>query len=239
MLRFQETDLAKDQEILTREQNREGEIYFLGKMYDSFLKAYCKKRSFFLNPKQKPKELEVRKARITTLIKLASDAGTAPEVFMKAQFEQLVPFEIYPAFPILISAKAPERFRNYLRHLERIYVAAGDRQRHQETSVIPNLEKPIARSVRNFYDRLEKVVAITGHLDEDSALRELEVLTRGGDVDFVYVMICPIVSTMKNEYLLGIRSIERKHSDKLIPVAEVIRERLVGTLQNGKAKNYV
>jgi hypothetical protein len=130
----------------------------------------------------------------------AVDEGLHIAVYMKAQYEQLLPFLksgkaghlCYPQLAMLISPKAKERVAAYRK---RIGESFADRDEvHAEMLSLP-ISKSVGSIVSSaliFYQRLQKLNTAYGKLDESMALRELESLSRQGMISKIFVYSSPL-----------------------------------------------
>ena len=215
-------------------------IYSVAKAYSDLVWQYRRKRSFLLSAKTNPQKRLQNLEHIKRIIELSVKHNISPELFLKAQFDQLATFSprTFTALTVICSPRAEERLQNFLRRMERTYVSSTDREERLSNTL--DVERPLIRSIQSFVKRLQRVVEITGHLDEDAALLELEVLVRGGEIKSVYVAVAPLVLTYKNEYLQSIRGIEEKRLTKAeLERVAFTRERLVATISNPKVRRYV
>jgi hypothetical protein len=236
--KFEAAAVEQDLKALNEDMSRPEAIYYLAKTYDNLMKHYTKKRTYFLAPSQKPETLKAKMDWIRKLITLALQENVSPEIFMRAQFEELTYYKIFPAFPIFVSDKATERFHKWIEHNQIIHSDPVARQKAIEQRLAPEAEVALRSSIERFSRRLGKVLSIVGVLDEDMALVELKVMARIGHVQPEYLVVAPL--TEKSDELKAKRTQAMKKLDKrMVKTLAAIRDRLREEIAEDKVYKYV
>ena len=240
MKKFKTINAEADKAALLKALYSEAGIFSAAKAYSDLVWQYRRKKTFLLTARMNSKQRLQNLERIKHIIELSVKHDISPELFLKAQFDQLATYSprTFPALSVICSPRAEERLQNFLRRMERTYVSSAEREERLSKTV--STERPLVQSIQRFVQRLQRVVDITGHLDEDAALCELEALVRGGEIKTIYVAVAPLVLTYKNEYLQNIKAIETKRLKKAeLEKAAFVRERLVATVTSPKVRRYV
>lgn len=239
MVRFAAVDAEAEERLLNQERDKEAATFVLALIYNGLVKEYCQKSVRVFHRGLSSEEFSRRKERLRRIIAMAKEAKTGEDVFLRAQFEQLSFYNIYPSLDIVSSEKAPARFERYLKRMEKTYLAAEERERKIHSSPSPEFEKRIILSAQRFADRLRKVFGLIGVVSEDMAVVELEALVFGNEVDALYLLASPLVETRKSSALLSLREVVRKReSKKTAESVEAIRLRVLPAI-DGRVRNYV
>jgi len=182
-------------------------------VYEELVYAFAGKRIWFLPPKASEAIKEKKMKQLRMFVEIAVEVGVPFEVYMKAQFEQLVPYlkkvnpkMPYPAFSYLLTEKAVDRFFEYRKRMKDSYIGR-DRWTVEfyRTSYV-DVVSSVRSSAQKFHNQLVKLKAALGTITPERALQELEVMARAGFVSNIYVYGSPIVEGSESEYLVNLQA---------------------------------
>jgi len=239
---FEKANPEAEQKYLLNQLLNESTYQFVISMYESFVWRYSKKKVYFVNPSMKKSTREKKIEMVKKFIMITVALGVPFDIFMKAQFEILVPYFrksnygiSYPTFSNLISDKAIERFEKYDSSIQRRYQGFS---RTVEFFKSPHLdiESSIMDSARRFYERLKKFPEI----NESLAVKELEILARAAVVSNVYVFSSPLIEKSGSEYLRNLKEETSKRlSSYQKEFVKRIRKDFGAIFIDKKISNYV
>lgn len=148
------------------------------------------------------------------IILLATDCGMSLSIFLKAQFEQIMPWLKksfpnlnYPPLAMLCSASAVRRVERWKETVAQSYEIKSERL-HEEMSV-PDVgyQVPLEMSARALLSRLVRCASI-GNIEKTVVFREIELLLRMGKLANVYIASHPLLwnETEVPKYLVDIKN---------------------------------
>ena len=239
MTKFQTVDPEKEKKLLAEDSVNSDYLLNLAREYDRLVEFYWHKKSYFINSRMRPDTVEAHKALLRELMIMAEDNGVTPQLFLRAQFEMLARMHSRPSFSVMISARAPERLREYQRLARERQRTPAEKHIHR-IPVTPEAEITLIKSIRNFHSRLERVFALTSHIDEEVVVKELEVMVRGGDVSKMYLAVAPAAEWLKSEYLHVTRlAVVAGLDEHAVNSLNAIHSRVLAALNDDKVKQYV
>jgi len=213
-------------------------------IYSQYVHRQSGRRFFFLTSRMKKDKREKRLTQICKLIHIAADLGVPVEVYIKAQFEQQMVWLSkrgldYVPFANLISAKAANWFADYKKRIDESFDTDAGRKEFYSTQEL-NIRHAIQESITKFYNRLERVKALTGTLAIDTVLKEMETMIRAGMISNIYLIASPLVACGGSEYL----STMREKAEKVLSsfdkeAARKIRKEVMKSFEDKEILEYV
>lgn len=243
---FKEIDKKAGKQILLQSLMNESSFIQIALQYQSFVQKYANKQIWFLSPRQSTKVRENKIQQIKKLIGITVDLGIAPEIYMRAQFEQLMGWIkktrpnglTYLPFSWMLTEKAITRFETFSKRIENSYHPKQAAKEFFKTQTI-DIGGSASRSAKTFYDALVRIKQFE-QLTFELAVSELEIAARTGLVSNVYVYCSPLVRKSDNQYL---KKIQRAVDRKLTPVQKEsmkrVRSTILGTLEDKHAKKFI
>jgi len=191
------------------------------------------------------KKYRKRIEQIQKFIIIAVNLGVPFDVYLRAQFEQQMPFFStfmrYVPFVNLTTEKAIQHFETWRQRVHESYISSKQRREAFFKGPYASLEKEVKGSILSFYKRLETVVQTEGYgvLDRNFAIEELEGLSRRGTVADIYVASIPL-DLKDSVFLMKIakRVKDRISKDEKKAICQ-IRERTIGKLLDKRIVAYV
>jgi len=179
----------------------------IGIMYCEHVQKYLGKKTRF-PVHEAHKDYEKQLEQIRRFVKICLKQGVPFHVYMKAQFEILVPWakktgkNPWVSFSMLTSDKSIKRFEDWKKKKENQYF-----YRKEKTKAVYNLEVPkyrsmLIKSVNALIHRLEFYLKDGVEITEEIAIKELELLTRQGKLYDIYVWSHPLVPGSGSKDLL-------------------------------------
>jgi len=140
--------------------------------------------------------------KLRRLILLVVALETEIEIFLKAQFEMLVPYfsarKIPVTFDMMLSDKSIDRFLRYKERIKAQYKLESDREKAFYSLPKKDLVTSVLNSGNNFLSVLNKKQERLGRLPEpEEALEVLEVMARAGMVTRLYVATSPLLKMVE------------------------------------------
>lgn len=202
---FESSDLETKKELLHTTQ-----VYHqVAELYEKFVLEFSGKQFWFLTSRMKDDTLRKRYKQCEKLVDIALELNAPFDVYLKVQFEILVPFfkkvnprAPYPQFYHLISEKAIARFKEHSAKLKERFTGTKWMDEYLRTSFV-DIGKSILNSARKFYDRLKSLQGVP--IDAYVAVDELEMLARAGVVTNVYICSSPIVKDSQSAFLIDLQ----------------------------------
>lgn len=244
---FKEIDKKADRQKLLDSFMNERSYLQIAISYQDLVRKYAGRETWFLSSRQSTKVRENKIKQIIRLIEITVSLGVSPEIFMRAQFEQLADwikktkpagFKYLP-FGWMLTEKAVTRFETFSKRMENSYQQPKQALKEFLKTYTVDIGGSIARSVEVLYDALVRIKQFES-LTFELAVSELEVAARTGLVSNIYVYCSPLVRKSENEYL---RKIQRSVRRKLTPVQQEsvkrIRSTILGTLEDKHAKKFI
>lgn len=243
---FKEIDKKADRQKLLDSFMNERSYLQIAISYQNLVRKYTGRETWFLSPRQSTKVHESKIKQIMRLIEITVSLGVSPEIYMRAQFEQLAGWikKVKPAgfkylpFGWMLTEKAITRFETFSKRMENSYQPKQAIKEFLKTYTI-DIGGSIARSATILYDALIRIKQFES-LTFELAVSELEVAARTGLVSNIYVYCSPLVRKSENEYL---RKIQRSVRRKLTPVQQEsvkrVRSTILGTLEDKHAKKFI
>jgi len=238
---FESSDLETKKELMHTTQ-----VYHqVAELYEKFVLEFSGKQFWFLAPRMKDDTLRKRHKQCEQLVDIALDLNVPFDVYMKVQFEILVPFfkEVsprspYPQFYHLISEKAVERFKEHSTKLKERYTGTKWMDEYLRTSFV-DIGKSILNSAQRLYERLQLVKDQTGTLGLSQVMEEFEMLARAGQLSNVYVWSSPL--ECDTEFIAKLRQeTDAKMTDSQKFLAKKARSRLTTEfLEDKEITKYV
>ena len=234
-----------DEQAITEVLESEEACKRVAMVYGKYVFDWSGRKFFLLTNRMGSEIREKRLSQIRKLIRIAADIGVSPEIYIKAQFEQQMPWLKtkslkYVPFANLISQKAITRFKEYKERIDSSYIEKSEQRKEFYSTLSLQIRKAIQDSIKKFYERLERMKQPTGELDEAVVLSELEIMTRSGMLSNIYIYSMPIVDSCGSEYLIGLKSkVDKKLNEfEKKQILEVRRESLK-EFEDEDLKRYV
>jgi len=213
-----ETENSKTSDKTFEELNKPHVLQSIGIMYCECVQKYLERSTRF-PVHEEHKNYQKQVDQIRKFIRITLEQGAPFHVFMKAQFEILVPWMKktgkvpWVSFSMLVSANAETRFLEWKKKKENQYF-----YRKEKTKAVYNLDVPQYRnmmivSVNTLIHRLEFYSNHKG-ITEEVVLQELEMLARQGKLYDIYVWSHPLAVISNSEYL---KKIVAGVDDRLTP----------------------
>jgi len=213
-------------------------------IYSQYVHRQSGRQAFFLTPNMKKDKREKRLTQIRKLIHIVADLGVPVEVYIKAQFEQQMVWLSkrgldYVPFANLISAKAANWFADYKKRIDESFDTDARKKKFYSTQEL-DIRHAIQESITKFYNRLERVKALTGTLAIDTVLKEMETMIRAGMISNIYLTTLPPSACETSEYL----SAMREKTDKILSsfdrkAADKIRKEVIKNFEDREILEYV
>ena len=184
-------------------------------LYNELVLRYTGKRGWFDGPRVSEEKHKKNLERVHKLVQICTELDIGLEIFMKAQFEILVPYfkklreqgkvaPSAPPFTLMVGDKAVERFSSFFNSLERRYPDTEDFW--TELYRMPGLDvrKALETAAEAFCKRLEAVSKrLGGVITAEIAAENLELLYRFGMVSYVFVIVSSL--SCYSETLLSVQ----------------------------------
>lgn len=169
-------------------------------LFTDYCNHYQKRPSWFYKGRMfsSPKARAKSEEQMRRLILLVVALETEIEIFMKAQFEMLVPYfsvrKIPVTFAMMITDKAIDRFLRYKDRIKAQFKLESDRDREFYKVPKKDLVTAIFNSGEAYHSVLIKQQERLGRLPTpEEALEILEVLAKAGMVTRLYVATSPLL----------------------------------------------
>lgn len=212
-------------------------------LYGQYVHKWSGRDAFFLSNRLAEAKKQKRLGQIRQLIRIVADLGIPTEVYIKAQFEEQMPFLRtkrlkYVPFANLISQRAIERFKQYKKRIDSSYSEETKREEFYSTETL-KVRKAVQESVKEFYECL-KEIKDKGTLTMNVALKELETMARARMVSNIYIFVSPIASFPSSTYLSELRStVAQKLNDFEKKEAIRVRKEVLEELDDQEMSEYV
>lgn len=164
----------------------------IGCLYMDYTQQYFKNYTFF--PVQNdPEKAKSHHQMIDRYIQICFDFRTTFDVYMKAQFEMVSEYfkskgYKYLPFPSMISENGIDRFKKYEQRILNRHDRIWEKQKAFYERQQLKITQAVLRSIDVYLDRLKKYDKI----DNETALKEFEMLVRQGKISPLYVAIHPL-----------------------------------------------
>lgn len=243
---FREIDKKEEKQKLLQSYMNERSFNLIAMRYQELVRKYTKRETWFLSPRQSTKVRENKIRQIKKLIEIVVELGVAPEIFMRAQFEQLMGWikDTKPAgfsylpFGWMLTEKAIKRFETFSKRMENSFEPKLAEKEFSKTYTV-DIGSSIAQSADVFYGSLVRIKQIE-QLTTERATSELEVVARTGLVSNIYVYCSPLVRGSDNNYLRKIqRTVRRKLTETQRESVKRIRSTVLKTLEDKDAKKFI
>jgi len=212
-------------------------------LYGQYVHKWSRRDAFFLSKRLTEAKKQKRLAQIRKLIRIVADLGIPMEVYIKAQFEEQMPFLrtrklTYVPFANLISQRAIDRFKQYKKRIDSSYGTETRREEFYSTDTL-KIRKAVQESMKEFYECL-KEIKDAGILSMNVALKELETMARARMVSNIYIFVSPIASFPSSTYLSELRStVAQKLNDFEKKEAIRVRKEVLEELDDQEMSEYV
>lgn len=238
---FDSFDLAAKKEALhTTHTYRQ-----VADLYNKFVLEFTEQQVCFLTHWMKDATLHKKYDMIEKFVDIAIDLNVPFEVYMKVQFEILVPFfkrvdpkMLYPRFWHLTSDKAIERFKDKAVQLKERFTGTDWMDEYIRGSFV-DVGKSILNSARRFYEHLKRAKDRGSVLELAQVVKEFEMMARAGQLSNVYVWSSPL--ECNTEFITNLRQeTEKKLTESQQFLAKKARSKLTTEfLEDKEIAKYV
>jgi len=237
---FESSDLETKKELLHTTQ-----VYHqVAELYEKFVLEFSGKQFWFLTPRMKDDTLRKRYKQCEKLVDIALELNAPFDVYLKVQFEILVPFfkkvnpkAPYPQFYHLISEKAVERFKEHSAKLKERFTGTKWMDEYLRTSFV-DIGKSVFNSASRLYFRLKQVRDEVGSIELVQVVKEFEMMARAGVLSNVYVWSSPLECDA--EFIVKLRQeTDAKMTDSQKFLAKKARNTLTAEFEDKEIAKYV
>jgi len=216
-------------------------------LYGDFVYHYAKRKFFFYSSRLKQKLKDKRQEQLKRFIRITAKLGVSHDVYMKIQFEQMLPFLRkrglnYVPFANLISQNAVNRFNEGIKRVKESHDSETGRKEIYSTKFL-DIEESIKNSIKICSDRFAKILEFqdfTRLLSIEQVLKELEMLVRAGIVSNIYVYSLFTDNRTCSEFLKNICSdTEKKLNSYEKDMVKKLRKEALKEVNDERILKYV
>lgn len=242
---FKKLDRDEERKAFLADIESEEACRRVASLYSRYVFKWSRRQAYFLTPNMKKEKREKHLKQLKQFIRITLDLGVVHEVYMKAQFEEQMPFLQtrglqYVPFANLISQKAIERFKKYKERIDASYSTKDARKEEFYSVDTLRIRKAVVESIERFYDRLKRLKELTNKITIDVALKELEVMTRANMMSNIYIFVSPIALHPSTAYLEALYcEVTKKLSDYEKKEAKRVRKEALENFEDKGILKYV
>ena len=214
------------------------ECLSVAQIYESYARRFFPEAIFRFSFRESTPKGQRNIKMFERIIRQAMDCGLSLELYIKVQFEQIMPWLKnvnpslkYPPLSMLASPAAIKRVKAWKERLAQSYELDDERVKAEMSVPFKGYLNPLIASAEIFTARLEHVEKVYGEMNKTIAIAQLEQAARLGKLAKTYIATHPLLwEEGTPEYLAIIQQqvyakLRPKEKDKLAEARVALEEK--------------